>query len=372
MTRKLSKSCLLQLYRTGITIAVLGWLAVPLCAWSATIPVTSLASSGSGSLRTALQTARNGDVITFDVSGTIICNIGTGLTISNNITILGPGADQLTITGTNGNRAFNVNTGIVASISGLTFYQCRRSAINNSGNLTVSNCLFTSCYVGGGINNSGSLMLSGSTFYDCRAGSGASSNPESVPGTPGGSGTNGGALYNAGLMSAINCEFKNNTAGRGGDGASGDVPSFYRAGNPVTTGGSGGNGGHGGAVYDIGTASFTNCTFAWNTSGTGGSGGQGGSGSIGPSPQYLNYPGPGRAGGNAGNAGNGAAVWTAGGARFVSCTFFNNTTGSGGTGGTGGSGFLGGLPGYIGYFSGGAAGNGGNAGSGTLYCTGTC
>jgi hypothetical protein len=126
-----------------------------------------------------------------------------------------------------------------------------------------------------------------------------------------------------------------------------------------------------GRVYDLGTASFLNCPFAGNTAGAGGIGGAGNSGS-GSFSFFLGHdvnPGQGYNGGNGGNGGdggNGGAVFTAGGAKFVSCTFYNNTAGLGGDGGKGGDAYN-----PNNNFAG-TGGSGGNAGSGTIYCTGAC
>lgn len=342
-----------------------GCLCWPLGSPAATIVVTNLAKIGPGTLRSALTNVHDGDVITFAVTGIITNVVAGGLTISNSITIVGPGANLLTITGTNSFRAFQVNNGATSSISGLTFYRCA-GAINNLANLTVSNCVFTDCHRGGGINNSSNLVVNGCTFTDCRGGYGSTTYSEEFPGTSGGAGANGGAVVNSGALSANNCQFLNNTAGWGGTGTPGYMPLYSQR----TAGGNGGNGGSGGAVYDTGTAAFTNCTFGGNTSGMGGSGGQGSSGTYNPSQPSQFAPGPGRNGGYAGDAGNGSAVWSANGARFVSCTFFNNTTGSGGDGGSGGDAVMP-NPGYY-IYNGGNGGLGGNAGSGALYCTGTC
>lgn len=100
------------------------------------------APSEPGTLRTLLPTAHNGDLITFAVTVIITNNISVGLTISNNLSMVGPGSDLLTVIGNNRNRAFQVVDGATSSISGLTFYRCA-GAINNSAKLTVSNCLFT-------------------------------------------------------------------------------------------------------------------------------------------------------------------------------------------------------------------------------------
>ncbi|MDR3456701.1 MAG: right-handed parallel beta-helix repeat-containing protein [Verrucomicrobiae bacterium] len=349
-----------------LTLAIIGYFTPQYSSRAATIVVTNLAKSGAGTLRTLLPTAKNGDVITFAVTGVITNMLTGGFTISNSISIVGPGPDLLTITGTNWYSGFQVNNGATSSISGLTFYRCT-SAINNSANLTVSNCVFSGCYRGGGINNASNLTVSACTFTDCRGGYGSGgyfNGSENPPGTSAGSGANGGAIVNSGNMSARNCQFLNNTAGWGGDGTPGYVAIYL---HQFTAGGNGGNGGSGGAVYDTGTMALTNCTFGGNTSGYGGSGGYGSSGFSTIYPPTQTYPGPGWNGGNAGNAGNGSAVWSATGARFVSCTFYNNSTGSGGNGGNGGDAIMP-TPSYY-QFNGGYAGN---AGSGTLYCTGTC
>jgi hypothetical protein len=351
---------------SAIAVFAIGCLGWPRSSPAAILVVTNQANSGPGTLRTLLPTARNGDVITFAVTG-LITNISIGgFVISNNLSIVGPGSNLLTITGTNLLRGFVVNSGATSSIFGLTFYRCN-SGIVNSGNLTVSNCLFTGCYLGGGINNSSNLTVLACTFTDCRGRYGASYNPETSPGTSGGSGANGGAIVNSGNLSALNCQFLNNTAGWGGDGAPGQVAIYHVQ---FTAGGNGGNGGSGGAVYDTGTVAFTNCTFGGNTSGNGGSGGYGASGAPIYYPPTQSYVGPGWNGGYAGNAGDGSAVWSANGGSFVSCTFYNNSTGSGGNGGNGGNAIMP-NPDYY-HYNGGNGGYAGNAGSGTLYCTGTC
>lgn len=351
---------------------MIGWLAGPLSSPAATIVVTNVASSGAGTLRSALTNAHDGDVITFAVTGIITNKIAGGLTISNNVSIVGPGADLLTITGTNWFRAFQVGNGATSSISGLRFYFCA-DAIYNNATLTVSNCVFDTCYRGGGIVNSSNLTVVGCTFTNCRGSYGWTwaGFSEYTPGTAGDPGNNGGAIVNSGTMTAMNCQFLNNFAGFGGDGAPGDVPSFYRSIYQPTTGGAGGSGGHGGAVYDTGSAAFTNCTFSGNTSGGGGSGGVGASGGntliYTPDPTY---PGPGQNGGNAGNAGNGSAVWSAGGVKLVGCTFYNNFAGPGGNGGNGGNAVMP-TPSFY-HYNGGNGGYAGHAGNGTLYCTGSC
>lgn len=315
------------------TLIVAAWLMCSRCSLAATIVVTSLAPTGPGTLQSALTNAHNGDTITFAVTGTITNQIVGGLVISNDVSIVGPGSDLLYITGTNACRAFGISNGVTASITGLTFTNCYGwdsanadgGAIYNSGNLSLSNCVFNACH---SIN-------------------GGAVSPQN-PGMSGGSGGNGGAVFNGGTLTAVNSQFLNNISGHGGNGGPGGSPSGPYG---LTAGGAGGNGGAGGAVYDAGTATFINCTFGWNASGYGGAGGAG------------TTADPSSAGGNGGYAGNGSAVYSLGGTTFLNCTFFGNTNGAGGYGGNGGAGQAYNWPGSPG-------GGGGNGGSGSLYCTG--
>ena len=62
--------------------------------------VTTLADSGPGSLREAIATAPSGATITFAVTGAIVRSYSNGpLTIDKNLTISGPGAFNLAISG---------------------------------------------------------------------------------------------------------------------------------------------------------------------------------------------------------------------------------------------------------------------------------
>ena len=207
---------------------------------AATLVVTNQANTGPGTLRTLLPTARNGDVITFAVTG-FITNISSGgFVISNNVNIVGPGPDLLTITGTNRNAGFVVNSGVTSILSGLTFTQCYR-AVFNSGSLTVSNCGFT-----------GNLASGGSITF--------------INGSSGGSGNGGSAIYNIGVLTTVNCQFSNNKAGGCGWGC--PIPQYEIYGpGAYTTGGNGGIGGNGGAIYDVGTAAFRTAPLAGITPG---------------------------------------------------------------------------------------------------------
>jgi hypothetical protein len=137
------------------------------------------------------------------------------------------------------------------------------AAICNLGSLWVTRSTFANNVVTGGVGGAGGA---GVPWNDIGGQGG--------PGGWGGSGL-GGALFNSGAASLVNCTIAFNT-GSGGTGGGGGVGGSNRYGGP---GGSGGNGGAGlGGVH--GTCNLTNCTIAWNLGnrGPGGTGGAGGSG----------------------------------------------------------------------------------------------
>ena len=75
-----------------------------------TIIVTTTADSGAGSLRAAIAAASDGDTIQFDaaLNGQSITLTSGTLTIDKNITIDGPGANQLAVTKSSGGPDFNI------------------------------------------------------------------------------------------------------------------------------------------------------------------------------------------------------------------------------------------------------------------------
>ncbi|MFO0836093.1 MAG: choice-of-anchor Q domain-containing protein [Phycisphaerales bacterium] len=199
----------------------------------ATFTVTSLADSGMGSLRQAVTDANSlagADVITFDASahGAITLS-GTELVLAGELTIEGPGASELSVSGNLVSRVFRVLPDASVSISGL--------AISNG----------YSANSGGGVYNDGSLAITNCTL------SGSWSQ-------------NGGAVYNAGVLTITNSSLASNTAQYGGGGIK-NTGTLAITSSSIT-----GNStqdisyGSGGGIDNTSTLTITNSTISGNAS----------------------------------------------------------------------------------------------------------
>ena len=87
-----------------------------------TLTVTNNLDSGAGSLRADIAAAKSGDTIVFapSLDGKTITLTSGELSITTGVTIQGPGASQLTVSGNNGYRVFEVNSSQPVVLSGLT------------------------------------------------------------------------------------------------------------------------------------------------------------------------------------------------------------------------------------------------------------
>jgi CSLREA domain-containing protein len=115
----------------GLGVALLVALVVPAVAQASTLTVTTTADPvggvctlGSCSLRQAIMASASGDTITFaqGLTGTIGLTTGP-LSVTHALTITGPAAASLTVSGANdGNGSvFDINaSGATVTISGLT------------------------------------------------------------------------------------------------------------------------------------------------------------------------------------------------------------------------------------------------------------
>ena len=170
-------SCCLALvvkaYRREIACLVLLTFFSVLPVFGATITVSNTNDSGAGSLRQAIIDAAPGDTIDFSVTGTITLTSGE-LGIGKNLTIVGPGAGSLTVSGNNTFRVFSISLGVRADISGLTLANGNGVGISsgtgggilNNGTLTLTDCTVSANFAsgaGGGIANIGPMTLSNTT-----------------------------------------------------------------------------------------------------------------------------------------------------------------------------------------------------------------
>src|SRR5438105_4928667 len=194
-----------------------------------TLTVTSLQDSGAGSLRAEIDAAQSGDTIVFDatlfsstalsgsttlssiakvssspkhghgkpqpppppppptITPTITLSSGE-LLLTTNLTIQGPGAGQLAISGA-GWRAFEVAQGSAVILSGLT--------ISGSGSAWETYPIVTPwAGYGGGILNHGTLTMSNCT----------------VSGVISGYSTEGGAIFSDGTLTLSDCTVSNSSA----------------------------------------------------------------------------------------------------------------------------------------------------------------
>jgi CSLREA domain-containing protein len=319
-----------------------------------TIIVNTLAdesvANSTTSLREAIAAAVAGDTVKFQagMSGTITLSSGA-LVVGKNLTVVGPGAAAIKISGNDASRVLDIAAGVNVSLSGLTFIHGRAEmggGIRNAGALSLTKCALTN---NAAIGGNGQIVEPPGT-------AGGLNQPNGGPGV-------GGGIYNTGRLTADACTFTDNSA-VGGDGTADTVFS------PITTG-SGGDG-LGGAVYDGSDRQtrFTDCVFSANRA-------SGGTGS---------YAAGGRAAGGAVFDDNGGEL------KLEHCTLRANAALGGGTD----TGDLEGTPGglaeggavatdtahiniYYGTFSGNIAaggqgataidigGNGGNAAGGAIY-----
>ena len=292
---------------------------------------TSTPTSIEGDIRYVISQTNQafyaGSTIQFNVSktGAVITLSGLGeLKISQNTTIIGPGASSLTIDGNAGNvngvstnpegtRVFNITSqSETVSISGLTITDGNaKPAPNNSGNQ------------GGDIFNSGTLTLTN----DVVSNGVATGNSTIFEGRGGGIFNAGGGTANTGATLILD-----NTTVTGNTAKGADATPFTPSGV-----------GAGGGIYnDLGTTlTLRDGSAIKNNQALGGNGIAGAAGL------------PGLPGGNAGNAGNGGNGGNGNG----------GTTGGGGNG-NGGDGGGGGGGGGSGGSNGGNGGNGGGGASG--------
>jgi hypothetical protein len=223
---------------TAITVNTLNDVAAVA---NPTLPID--ANGGSEiSLRSAIafinaNASAAGDTITFaaGLAGTITLSQGE-LPITAPMTVTGPGASVLTVSGNNQSRIFDVNGGapVSVSISGLT--------------LTGGNAM-----AGGAIYNNATLTLSGDTV--------SGNSTVSHQGA-------GGGIFNDGTVISTNDAITGNSSGAGGGGIA-NLGIFTSKGDTISENSDLSNVG-GGGIYNVGPLSLTNDTINGNSAAAGG------------------------------------------------------------------------------------------------------
>src|ERR1035437_1680688 len=117
--------------------------------------VTTVHDDGPGSLRQAIASSAPGDSINFALKLPATIMLSSTLVIDQDLTVLGPGADKLTVMRKHGKhtpsfRVFDVEAGAVvlagmtirngSAFSGTNIHDNVGGGILNRGSLTVSNC----------------------------------------------------------------------------------------------------------------------------------------------------------------------------------------------------------------------------------------
>ena len=314
------------------------WLVLAAKSYAADFVVVTNSDSGPGSLRQAIldANAAGGGQITFSNAGPLIILSNQLPALTNEIEILGPGPDQLSIQGP---RVFTNAPGNLAVISGLQITNSA-NAIGNFGTMIVSNCSFLNTGAGGpnvspeyspGIDNAGTLAATNCIFSGSHAAY-----------------RDGIAINNSGMLNLAFCAISNNWCIRGvGSGIynSGNLTADYCtiAGNGVTTDTAGGGifnaGGtlilrncsirnnsavEGAGIWNEAWLAITNCTIAQNHAGYS-DGAQRGGGIF--NNGFITLQNTTVSGNNASPAGVGAGIWNDGIVLLVNTTVVSNSIG---------------------------------------------
>lgn len=235
-------------------------------------------ASGNCTLRAAIQEA-NGlagdDIINFNlpVPSTILLTTAE-LSIASSVSVNGPGANVLTISGNNARRVFNINShNRTVTISGLTIANGRAPNIggggiyntafsNSSGIVNIVNSIISGSSTasntgGGGIYNSGSgtMNITNSTV------SGNFTLSNSFHG--------GGGIDNSSTMNITNSAISDNSASEGGGIFNSNLGTLTVTGSTVSGNSASGttnNQFSGGGIYNNGgTITVTNSTVSGNS-----------------------------------------------------------------------------------------------------------
>jgi hypothetical protein len=290
----------------GVLLSFL--MAAP--AFGSTVTVTNTNDSGPGSLRDAIATSAPGGTVDFAVTGTI--TLSSTLTIDKDLTISGPGASSLSVSGNNSVVVFVTAYNTNVNISGLRVsggFNASQGGwgggILNRGFMTVSNCVITGNTIpagggpGGGIFNYSTLRVINSIVSGNSAAYG------------------GGGVWNNGnaRLEITDSTISGNSAGGDGGGVS-NVNGIMTITRTVVSGNS--TPSSGGGLSNIGTLTLVDSTVSGNSN----------SGIFSWGGSTLNISGSTISGNTSVGWGGGLNSWSI--ATIVNSTFASNTALSGG------------------------------------------
>ncbi len=240
---------------------------------AAVFTVTNTDDAGAGSLRQAIidaETSGGSDDINFDVTGTITLNSALP-TLTQSVSLLGPGANQLTIDAngaTTSARIFTLDSPAddqSFNISGLTLTGGRSAGgpnsdggairIESGDTLDLAFCTFTNNDTSIADRNGGAIDIDFNATVTIDSCTFSNNNA-----------TDGGAIQSGGSLSINNSTFSSNEAKNTGGGGA----VLSNGGDLVITNSTFNNNkaeGSAGALYTSVNASISNSTFAANEAG---------------------------------------------------------------------------------------------------------
>ncbi len=229
--------------------------------------VSSTADAGAGSLRQAVLDANalsgpDGICFASGLVGDTIKLAGGQIAISDNLTILGPGADSLAVSGLNGARLFLIDSSTSATIARLRLVQGNAGAgaggaifAAYGASAALANCVVSNCSAGGAgggiFADSGFVTISRTFIGGCASAD-----------------SGGGVFLKRGFLSLISSTLDHNSAA-GGGGVYSSKGNLFLSRSTVSANVSTGTGG--GIASMTGTLTLFNSTVSANRSiGSGG------------------------------------------------------------------------------------------------------
>jgi len=260
--------------------ATAGLIATAAPAGAATIVVDNTNDSGGGSLRDALANADDGDVIDLTgLSGQI--TLASELVIEDLVTITGPGAGALTISGNDAVRVFSVASTLTTSgtvtITGVTIADGSAPAGPGAGIFFDCDSAVESSLVLDGVvvtGNTGGELGGGLYFDRCDSGDLTITN-STISGNETTDGGGGIWFDDSDTLTIVNTTVSGNTAGDSGGGLYFDDGAGLTIRNSTFSGNTAAAAYGGGAIHTDSsqiptTATIANSTFTENQAGYGG------------------------------------------------------------------------------------------------------